>query len=54
MHNCIRNYHTEFEINRTIKSMLKLLGCGALSGNMLLIRIVEDDKIDAYFYGRLG
>ncbi len=28
---------------------LKILGSGALSGKMLLVRIVENNKIDDYF-----
>ncbi len=32
----------------------KRFGAGALSGKMLLVRIVENNKIDAYFKGRLG
>ncbi len=29
--------------------MVKILGSGALSGKMLLVRIVENNKIDDYF-----
>ncbi len=29
--------------------MVRVYGSGALSGEMLLLRIVENDKINAYF-----
>ncbi len=42
-------YKICFYCNRLTDKKAKLLGFGALSGKMLLVRIVENNKMDAYF-----
>ncbi len=36
-------------LTSVVEELIKLFGSGALSGNMLLVRIVENNEFDAYF-----
>ncbi len=36
-------------IRQIDKSIINIFGSGALSGKMLLVRIVKNNEIDAYF-----
>ncbi len=40
---------TKFFLDIQYNFVIKTLGSGALSGKMLLVRIIENNKIDAYF-----